>query len=43
MTIWIILNELISILKNLGRMEVRLPDFLHSIIQSLHQKLQRLK
>ena len=34
--IWIIINELISILENLGQMEVRLPDFLHRIIQSLH-------
>lgn len=38
--IWIIINELISILENLGRMEVPLPSFLHRIIQSLHSAVE---
>lgn len=38
--IWISVNELISILENLGKMEVPLPAFLHRIIQSLHSAVQ---
>ncbi|MER2079889.1 MAG: phage holin family protein [Ruminococcus sp.] len=34
-TIWLIINELISILENLGRIGIPLPDFLVRIVQRL--------
>ena len=34
-TIWLILNELISILENLGRIGIPLPDFLVRIVKRL--------
>ena len=34
-TIWLIINELISILENLGEMNIPLPQFLIKTIKSL--------
>lgn len=34
-TVWLIINELISILENLSKMDVPIPKFLTSVIQKL--------
>ena len=39
-TIWLIINELISILENLGEMNVPLPQFLVNIIKSLKNRVE---
>ena len=39
-TIWLIINELISILENLGELDVPLPGFLVNIIKSLKNKVE---
>ena len=39
-TIWLIINELISILENLGEMGVPLPSFLTSMIKTLKGKVE---
>ena len=39
-TIWLIINELISILENLGELDVPLPGFLVNIINSLKNKVE---
>lgn len=39
-TIWLIINELISILENLGELNVPLPSFLVNIIKTLKNKVE---
>jgi phage-related holin len=39
-TIWLIINELISILENLGEMNIPLPGFLIKMIKSLKSKVE---
>ena len=39
-TIWLIINELISILENLAKMEVPIPDFLTKLIQRLKSTVE---
>lgn len=39
-TIWLIINELISILENLAKMEVPIPDFLVKIISRLKNSVE---
>ena len=39
-TIWLIINELISILENLGELDVPLPTFLVNIIKTLKNKVE---
>ena len=39
-TVWLIINELISILENLGEMGVPLPPFLTSMIKTLKGKVE---
>lgn len=39
-TIWLIINELISILENLGELNVPLPSFLVNIIKTLKSKVE---
>jgi toxin secretion/phage lysis holin len=39
-TIWLIINELISILENLSKMEVPIPDFLTRLIQRLKSTVE---
>ena len=38
--VWLIINELISILENLGELDVPLPGFLVNIIKSLKNKVE---
>ena len=40
-TIWLIINELISILENLGAVGVPLPGFLQKLIQRLKQTVDK--
>ena len=40
-TLWLILNEVLSILENLGEMGVALPGFLTRAIQSLQQQVDQ--
>lgn len=40
-TIWLILNELISILENAGRMGARLPDFLQKVLTELQSNIDK--
>lgn len=39
-TIWLIINELISILENLGEMNIPLPHFLVNMIKSLKNRVE---
>ena len=39
-TIWLIINELISILENLGRIGIPLPDFLVRIVNRLKNNVE---
>ena len=39
-TIWLIINELISILENLGELNVPLPHFLVSIVKNLKGRVE---
>lgn len=39
-TVWLIINELISILENLAKMEVPIPDFLIKIISRLKSSVE---
>lgn len=39
-TVWLIINELISILENLGEMNIPLPGFLIKMIKSLKSKVE---
>lgn len=39
-TVWLIINELISILENLGELDVPLPGFLVNIIKTLKNKVE---
>ncbi len=39
-TVWLIINELISILENLGELDVPLPGFLVNIIKSLKNRVE---
>ncbi len=39
-TIWLIINELISILENLGELNIPLPNFLINTIKSLKNKVE---
>lgn len=39
-TVWLIINELISILENLGELDVPLPSFLVNIIKTLKSKVE---
>jgi toxin secretion/phage lysis holin len=39
-TIWLIINELISILENLGEMNIPLPGFFVKMIKSLKNKVE---
>ena len=41
-TLWLILNEVLSILENLGEMGVALPGFLTRAIESLRQRVDQL-
>lgn len=40
-TIWLIINELISILENLGEMGIPLPDFLIKIVNRLKNTVDK--
>ena len=40
-TIWLIINELISILENLGELKIPLPQFLVNTIQSLKHSVEK--
>lgn len=40
-TVWLIINELISILENLGAVGVPLPGFLQKLIQRLKQTVEK--
>lgn len=40
-TIWLILNELISILENAGRMGANLPDFLKKVLTELQSSIDK--
>ena len=37
--IWLIINELLSILENAGRMGVILPKFLHNILAEIKEEI----
>lgn len=39
-TIWLIINELLSILENAGRMGAKLPKFLQKILSELEQEVE---
>lgn len=39
-TVWLIINELISILENLAKMEVPIPDFLTKIVKRLKKSVE---
>lgn len=39
-TVWFIINELISILENVGRMGTELPDFLKKVLSELKSDLE---
>lgn len=39
-TIWLIINELISILENLTKLEVPIPDFLTKIVNRLKKRVE---
>lgn len=39
-TVWFIINELISILENIGRMGTELPDFLKKVLSELKSDLE---
>lgn len=39
-TVWFIINELISILENVGRMGTELPDFLKKVLSELKNNLE---
>ena len=39
-TVWFIINELISILENIGRMGTELPDFLKKVLTELKKKIR---
>ena len=39
-TIWFIINELISILENVGRMGAELPDFLKKVLSDLKNNIE---
>ena len=39
-TVWLIINELISILENLGRLGIPLPGFLTKAVRSLRDKVE---
>lgn len=39
-TVWFIINELISILENVGRMGTELPDFLKKVLSELKNDLE---
>ncbi len=40
-SIWLIINELISILENAGRMGARLPDFLKRVLSELQSSIDK--
>jgi toxin secretion/phage lysis holin len=40
-TVWLIINELISILENAGRMGAKLPDFLKRVLQELRSNVDK--
>ncbi|MCI8791021.1 MAG: phage holin family protein [Lachnospiraceae bacterium] len=37
--IWFVVNEMLSILENIGRMGAELPDFLKNVLSELRKKL----
>ena len=39
---WIIINEALSIVENLGRLEVPIPKFLKKVVKSLHSGLDNM-
>ena len=39
-TVWFIINELISILENIGRMGTELPDFLKKVLTELKKNIR---
>lgn len=41
--IWLILNELLSILENAGRMGVNLPSFLVKVLSDMQNELENKK
>ncbi len=41
--LWLIVNEILSTLENLGRMEIPLPGFLTRLVESLRQAVQQPK
>lgn len=40
-SVWLIINELISILENAGRMGAKLPDFLNNILTELQNSIDK--
>lgn len=40
-TVWFIINELLSILENVGRMGVELPKFIKNILLELRENIQK--
>ena len=42
-TIWFIINEIISILENIGRMGTVLPDFLKNVLAELKENINNKK
>ena len=42
-SIWFIINELISILENIGRMGTELPEFLKKVLAELKNSLEEKK
>lgn len=39
-TVWFIINELLSILENVGRMGVELPEFIKNILMELRENIE---
>ena len=39
-TIWLIINELLSILENLGELNIPLPRFLVDVVKSMKDKVE---
>lgn len=39
-SVWLIINELLSILENAGRMGAKLPNFLNKVLAELHNSIE---
>ncbi|WP_124065749.1 phage holin family protein [Clostridium sp. E02] len=40
-SVWLIINELLSILENAGRMGAKLPSFLNKVLAELHNSIEK--